>query len=303
MTTRILDGGMGRQLLRIGAPFGQPEWSALALIEAPERVAEAHRNFIAAGAEIITVNSYAVVPFHIGEERFAMRGRELVALAAGIARDCADAATTSVDVAASVPPLFGSYEPQNFRPDEAPALYDAIVEPQVSSVDLWIAETMSSIEEADAAVSAIERHRLPEQPIWLSFCLPDHFTDDGVCLRSGESVESFVATFAGRVDVISINCSQPERIEDALPVVVDALASVGRSLPIAAYANTFVPLDERKGANSAIASERTELTPANYADAAQRWLDLGASIVGGCCGIHPEHIAELAERHHEPALH
>ena len=76
----ILDGGMGRELLRIGAPFRQPEWSALALLEGPERVVEAHTNFLDAGAEVITTNSYAVVPFHLGDERFTVRGRELAEL-------------------------------------------------------------------------------------------------------------------------------------------------------------------------------------------------------------------------------
>ena len=54
---RLLDGGMGRELQRIGAPFRQPEWSALALIEAPEFVLQAHQAFIEAGARIITTNS------------------------------------------------------------------------------------------------------------------------------------------------------------------------------------------------------------------------------------------------------
>ena len=53
----ILDGGMGRQLARMGAPFRLPEWSALALIEAPRFVSEAHDAFIKAGAQIITTNS------------------------------------------------------------------------------------------------------------------------------------------------------------------------------------------------------------------------------------------------------
>ncbi len=63
----ILDGGMGRELKRIGAPFSQPQWSAQALIESPEYVYQAHQSFINAGAEIIIANSYACVPFHLGE--------------------------------------------------------------------------------------------------------------------------------------------------------------------------------------------------------------------------------------------
>lgn len=293
----IIDGGMGRQLLRIGAPFGQPEWSALALIQAPERVAEAHQNFIDAGAEVITVNSYAVVPFHLGDERFAARGRALVSTAARIARSTANAADHAVQVAGCVPPLFGSYEPENFDPASAPALYDEVVEPQARFVDLWLAETMSSIDEARAAVEAIERHRRPGQQIWVSFCLPDPPFHAAPHLRSGETVEAFVEALGPRVDALSINCSQPERIDDGLPIVVETLSRMGLSLPVAAYANTFEPQQSVAPANSGIKDQRDELTPAIYADTVQRWIDMGATIVGGCCGIYPEHIAEIARRH------
>ncbi len=78
---KILDGGLGRELARRGAPFRQPEWSALALIEAPETVKEVHLDFINAGAEVITTNNYAVVPFHIGQERFETDGGVLIKVA------------------------------------------------------------------------------------------------------------------------------------------------------------------------------------------------------------------------------
>ena len=55
----VLDGGMGRELMRIGAPFRQPEWSALALTESPQHAVRAHRNFIDAGAQVITTKSLA----------------------------------------------------------------------------------------------------------------------------------------------------------------------------------------------------------------------------------------------------
>ena len=62
---------MGRELKRVGAPFRQPEWSALPLMQAPETVVAVHRSFIDAGAQIITTNNYAVVPFHLGDDQFA----------------------------------------------------------------------------------------------------------------------------------------------------------------------------------------------------------------------------------------
>ena len=58
----VLDGGMGRELARIGAPFSQPLWSALAMIESPEHVRRVHESYVAAGAEVITTNAYALNP-------------------------------------------------------------------------------------------------------------------------------------------------------------------------------------------------------------------------------------------------
>jgi S-methylmethionine-dependent homocysteine/selenocysteine methylase len=120
VSVTILDGGMGRELKRIGAPFRQPEWSALALLEGPDYVGRAHRSFIDAGAEVITTNSYAVVPFHIGEMRFRERGRALADLAGRIAREAG--ADGKVKVAGSLPPVFGSYRPDLFQADRAAAI-------------------------------------------------------------------------------------------------------------------------------------------------------------------------------------
>ena len=74
----ILDGGLGRELQAMGAPFRQPEWSALALMEGAEYVRAAHDAFLQAGADIITTNSYAIVPFHIGADVFKSRASELL---------------------------------------------------------------------------------------------------------------------------------------------------------------------------------------------------------------------------------
>ena len=102
----ILDGGMGRELKRIGAPFSQPLWSAQALIESPQHVQQVHRSFVDAGAQIITVNSYACVPFHLGEQRYAEQGKALAEKAAVIAHEVAKNSPNKVLVAGSLPPVF-----------------------------------------------------------------------------------------------------------------------------------------------------------------------------------------------------
>jgi S-methylmethionine-dependent homocysteine/selenocysteine methylase len=82
----LLDGGMSRELIRLNAPFRQPEWSSLALMEIPHVVEQVHAEFAAAGAQVLTTNSYALVPFHIGEERFFKQGEKLAANAGRLAR-------------------------------------------------------------------------------------------------------------------------------------------------------------------------------------------------------------------------
>lgn len=75
----IHDGGTGRELLRRGAPFAQPQWSVLALMQRPSAVADMHRAYIEAGTDIITTNSYALVPFHLSEDDFRTQGDKLAA--------------------------------------------------------------------------------------------------------------------------------------------------------------------------------------------------------------------------------
>ena len=143
---------MSRELQRIGAPFRQPEWSGLALIEAPEIVREVHAKFVAAGAQVITTNSYALVPFHIGEARFAADGARLADLAGRMAREAAEPGVT---LAGSLPPVFGSYRPDLFRADEAQALLSVLVAGLAPHIDVFLAETQSAIAELRAAAEAV----------------------------------------------------------------------------------------------------------------------------------------------------
>jgi len=173
----ILDGGMGKELLRIGAPFRQPEWSALALMEDPDFVRQAHQNFVDAGADVIITNTYACVPYHLGAEAFAARGLELASLAADIAVEVAGAADRKIQIAGSLPPLFGSYEPWNFDPETAPALWNVLIDAMANKVDFWLAETVSSIAEYRSIADLLAAREMQE-PLWSSFTLPHA---GGVC--------------------------------------------------------------------------------------------------------------------------
>lgn len=284
----LLDGGMGRELARMGAPFRQPEWSALALIERPDCVRRAHDRFAAAGAQVLTTNAYALVPFHIGEDRFAQDGGRLAGLAARLAREAADAAPQPCRVAASVPPLFGSYRPDLFDPARARSLWPRIIEPQLDDCDILLVETLSSLDETRTALALC---RGLGRPVWLSATL----SDDAPVLRSGETVGDWLAGIAeadrdGAVEAVLFNCSQPE----VMAAAVEEAAGRRDGRRVGVYANAFPKQPAVPTANQSFFELRADITPASYAAFAGHWRDLGATIIGGCCGIGPEFIAALA---------
>lgn len=286
----LLDGGMGRELQRQGAPFRQPEWSALALLEAPEYVAQAHRAFIAAGASIVTTNSYAVVPFHIGEERFARSGRALAELAGKLARSAAEGADRLVRVAGSLPPALGSYRPDLFDAQQSLAIHRELIAGLSPYVDFWLAETQSSLAEVRAVQAALDGDA---KPLWLSFTLADADAAQPL-LRSGESVAHAVqVALELGASALLFNCSQPESMGAALRQARQVLQEQAHELPLGVYANAFPPVREDTQANDTLLDIRADLGPEAYLRWAQRWVEEGATIIGGCCGIGPEHIARL----------
>ena len=294
----VLDGGTGRELKRIGAPFQQPEWSALALLQAPHFVTRVHESYVAAGARVITTNSYAVVPFHIGEERFAQQGATLAALAGRLAREVADRTPGKVQVAGSLPPICGSYRAEWFDADFARPILQSLVTALRSYVDHWQAETLSSINEARLVREVIGQDGLP---LWISYTLDDQAAAGDPRLRSGERVSDAVAVALELgAAAILFNCSQPEVMADAVDATMAALVSSPQahaaSVRIGVYANAFPPQGSEAEANSTLHEIRKVLTPEGYLAFAQQWAKRGASIIGGCCGIGPEHIAALSAR-------
>ncbi|MER2163927.1 MAG: homocysteine S-methyltransferase family protein [Psychrobacter alimentarius] len=293
----ILDGGMGRELAKRGAPFRQPEWSALAMIEAPDVVRDVHRAFIQSGAGVITTNSYALVPFHIGDERFANQAQDLATSAGEMARAAVELEGTDTKVAGSIPPLFGSYRADLFDAEHVEDIATPLIKGLAFHVDFWLAETQSLIAEAVAIRGLLTTLDTDNKPLWVSFTLEDSEHLDVPRLRSGETVEEAVATLADlNVEAILFNCCQPEVIDQALDVAQSVLQNKGASqIQLGAYANAFPPQPKDATANDGLDEVRDDLTPPAYLAWAQKWQTQGASLIGGCCGIGPEHIQELSQ--------
>lgn len=293
----ILDGGMSRELMRIDAPFQQPEWSALALLEAPHMVRQIHEEYAAAGADVLTTNSYALVPFHINDERFWNRGEELSALAGRLAREAAEGVTErKVTVAGSLPPMFGSYEPELFDPTTVHERLAVLVRGLSPYVDIWLGETLSLIAEAQAVHVAVKDSG---KPLWIAFTLEDGQSQSPARLRSEEPVVDAARwALEAKVEALLFNCSQPEYMDEAIrdaKRVFTSEAKVGVRPPrIGAYANAFESKAKDDAANVGISSTREDMNGDAYLNFARQWVSSGASIIGGCCGIGCEHIRHLS---------
>ena len=284
--TLILDGGMGQELAARGLETSDGLWSARALLDDPEAVVAVHRDFVNAGADVITANSYAATRRRLDSADIKDGFVRCNQAAGALARRAADEAGRQVLVAGSLPPLHGSYQPDQVRPlAEIEPLYREQAAILAEYADLLICETMSTAGEALAAARGAAAAGLP---VWVSWTVAD---DGSGRLRSGETVREAIEALDGvEVEAVLLNCSMPESVAAAMPMLAE---HAGR--PFGAYANGFSAIgagfNVADGAN--VPDRRKELTPERYAEHARRWQDAGASIIGGCCEVGPAHIAEL----------
>ena len=286
----LLDGGMGRQLEKIGAPFSQPLWSAEALIKSPDLVAKVHNQFIDAGADIITVNSYACVPFHLGEDLFQEQGFTLAKKAAEIAKECARCSQKKVMVAGSIPPPFGSYRPDLFKAERAIEIYKTLIDAQKDSVDMWIVETMSSFAEFEVVSKLLKDS---DKPVFYSFSLKDDY-DQKPQLRSTELLEDIINKLVlSNVETILFNCSIPEVMQKALILTKNIFAEKNKPAQLGVYANNFKVIKEKGYQANETLQQIRELTLDDYLDFVKLWQRYGAKFIGGCCGIGPEYIEHI----------
>ncbi|WP_416915643.1 MAG: homocysteine S-methyltransferase family protein [Roseicyclus sp.] len=287
MTITLLDGGIGQEMVARAGDKPTPLWSTRAMMDHPGLLQGVHADYFAAGADIATTNSYA-----IHRDRLAPDGLEHLFAplhAAALAEaQAARAAHGRGRIAGSIGPLGATYRP-DMHPDLATAvpLYAEMVGILSDGVDLILFESVASLLHADAALTAAQGQG---RPVWLSVTLDD---EDGTKLRSGEDVSGLLPLLSGRASAVLANCSAPE----AMPA---ALAIFARSdLPFGAYANGFTQITKAFLASrptSDTLTARRDMGPAAYADHAMRWIDQGATIIGGCCETGPAHIAEIDTR-------
>ncbi|MEO0999407.1 MAG: homocysteine S-methyltransferase family protein [Pseudomonadota bacterium] len=285
----LLDGGMGQELIRRSSLPPHPLWSAEVMLREPHLVRDIHVDMIRAGARVITVNAYSVT-----RDRLDVKGgkpgdfERLQDTACRLAREARDEAGEDVAIAGCLPPLHNSYRPDQVDPVEVTEpIYREIAERQAESVDLFLAETLNSGEQARGAILGAQGLG---RPIWVALTPDDRANGR---LRGGETLAEAVAVIADLpVDTLFVNCGLPEAVQAMVP----ALQATG--LPWGAYANGFSAIPDSfvagDGVTADLLSARGDVTPEVYAALALGWAEAGAAVVGGCCEIGPAHIAAVA---------
>jgi len=288
MSITILDGSIGQELVKRLGEAPTPLWSTNVMLEDPDLVADVHLEYFKVGAEIATLNTYPVLRDRLRNNGIEDRFEALHKAAQDLAKKARDAFGAG-KIASSLGPIGASYRPDLIPPvQEAAAIYAEIVALHDNVVDLHLLETVAGLRHAEAI---LEGCIAATKPVWLALTVDDA---DGTKLRSGEALAD-VAPLITRYSpaAVLINCSTPEAVTQAMPIVKEF------GLPFGAYANGFTKItDAFKEVNQTVdaLSARTDLGPEAYADFAAQWVALGATILGGCCEVGPEHIAELKRR-------
>lgn len=267
----LLDGAMGAVLDARGVDVSGIAWSARAVDEHPEIVGDIHREYAAAGADVNTANTFRPPADHDDWEGFAAR-------AVGLAR------TAGRRVAGSLGPVADCYTPEA-TPSDARARHRRMAAAlDRANVDLFLCETFA---EPDEALAAVEECLVYGPPVWLALT----GGPTGRLASPDELARTAERAARAGVSAVLVNCT-------AANLVADYLRALGRlDVPIGAYANAGAPEDElgylRDWGFPMPDDAEMERRAVRYLELARTWLGLGATILGGCCGTFPVHIAAL----------
>ena len=279
----LLDGGLSTALEQLGNNLNTSLWSGELLRTAPDQIEAAHKAFVDAGAQIIITSSY-----QISMDGCALRGwtesdvRSALLLSTELARNAT--AGTEVKVAASVGPYGASLaDGSEYRgnygrtksqlKDFHRMRLQVLVE---SNPDLLAIETIPELTEAEAILELLEEQDM-KIPYWMSFSCKD-----GEHISSGELFRDAVNLVSGKLGAIGvgINCTAPE-------FVTPLLSSAKSRIPFVVYPNSGrtwnAEIKEWEGAPTSGFSEMQIF----------EWKERGAKLIGGCCSVGPEEIAQM----------
>ena len=280
----ILDGATGTELEKRGVPMDEAAWCAAALATHPDAVRGVHEDYIRAGADVIITNTFPAAKHVLEEAGLGERFRELNERAVGLAQEAREnVGREDIYVAGSIS-TFPARHDHGYDPDEQRARTNYQEQAEVlaeSGVDLLALEMMRDLEQSVYAVEAAVETGLP---VWIGFSCK-RAEDGTVVLWDGrDTLAEAVDELAARnVSLVFVMHTLVEDTVPALGVVRERWDG-----PLGAYPHSgkFVMPNWQF---------TDMISPEDFAEEALRWVGLGVRVVGGCCGIGPEHIRALKE--------
>lgn len=272
----ISDGATGTNLQARGLPIGQP--SDVWVLENPQEVIRLHRDFIAAGSNIILTNTFGGSRTNLSKRGLTDKVAEMNRRAVELARIAAEGTQTLV--AGSMGPLGEMLQPfGTLEESDAQASYAEQAQTLTEAgVDLLVIETQFDLNEAAAAVRGARS--ASSLPLVVSFSF-----DRGKRSMMGVKPSQVAEQFADmQVNALGINCGKS--LEDNFSALKELRAAT--QLPIWFKPNAGMPHSAADG------STYFDFTPDQMAEHAADWIAAGAQIIGGCCGTSPEHLGAVA---------
>jgi len=295
-STKILDGGMGQELLIKGLKPKGTLWSAHALIDESchQMVIDAHLDFINAGAEVIVTSTFTARRNRLIQNDCEKYFEQINIKAVELAQKARDISKKEILIAGGLPNQKQTYESdlgkdldsieKNFY-DQAKILKNGI--------DFFYLDVMSSGLECGIAIKTIESFNLP-------VLVGVHLRDNGL-LPSGEKIEDIVKNYKNKNWLgIIMACVSPKAYE----IVANNLKKI--DIPYGFKLNAFKKIPYgytvaskdawgNAGNPNTVLGINTELNETRFYEYAKKFMENGATILGGCCEIRPSHIKEISK--------
>ena len=291
--TRVLDGGMGQELLARGVEASGTLWSANALLQEKyhQLLLDTHLDFINSGAEIIVTTTFTTRRIRLRDNGVEDKFEYLNTKAGEIAKKAKDL-NPHVLVAGGLPPQYLTYEVDTRSDEEIKEnFYDQakLLDP---FIDFFYLDVLSSVREFNLAIKAIESFKKP-------YLIGAHISE-GVKLPSGENISEIMTTINHKKLLgVMLSCVSPENYEKNLDEIKSLGVPFGFKLngfittkPAAGYTNTFNK--SKTGNPNEFLGHREDLIPEKMALFVKKFKEAGATILGGCCETRPAHIKEMA---------
>jgi S-methylmethionine-dependent homocysteine/selenocysteine methylase len=282
----VLDGGTGSELRRRGGTLDDRAWSAPASLTHFDLLRSIHADYIAAGADVITTNTFAAARFVLEAAGLAERAAEVLERAVAAAREARAASGREVAIAGSMSCVPPRGDPRAYPSASGEhAAYRELAEGLAAAgVDLIALEML---EDAEHAPRVCEAARATGLPIWLgvSCRLRGDGTLDAFDFPETPLASVLDALLPFAPDAVTVMHSPP----DAIAAALQAIGARWRGL-LGAYPELE---GGATGITSAGGDEGAPISPAVLASLARGWILAGARIVGGCCGATPDHIRAL----------